>query len=108
MIPLIADNKDTIAKLCREYGIRKLDVFGSAVTGAFDPASSDIDLIVDLGEYDQTVAERYLDFIAALQDFFGYPVELITEPSIKNPYFRENVDQQRVSIYDVTDSYATA
>ncbi len=108
MIPLIADNKDTIARLCREYGIRKLDVFGSAVTGAFDPASSDIDLIVDLGEYDQTVAERYLDFIAALQDLFGYPVELITEPSIKNPYFRENVDQQRVSIYDVTDSYATA
>lgn len=108
MIPLITDHKDTIARLCREYGIRKLDVFGSAATGAFDPDTSDIDFLVDLGEYDAKVAERYLDLIAALEDMLGYRVEMITEPSIKNPYFRAAVDEQRVNVYDASNGKEAA
>ncbi len=72
MIPLNIGNKDAIAALCRKYGIRKLDVFGSATTGAFAPESSDIDFTVDLCEYDHTVAERYLDLIAELEVTLGY------------------------------------
>lgn len=57
MIALIVDNKDTIAELCRRYRIRRLDVFGSAATDTFNPESSDLDFIVNLGDYDATVAE---------------------------------------------------
>lgn len=41
MITLIEDNKDAIVKLCKQYGVRRLALFGSAATGAFDPATSD-------------------------------------------------------------------
>ena len=51
MISLISDNKQAIANLCREFQIKKLDVFGSASTGAFDSDTSDLAFIVDLGEY---------------------------------------------------------
>lgn len=108
MIELIRDNQQAIRDLCRQYGIRKLDVFGSAATGAFDPARSDIDFLVDLGEYTPGTAVRYLDLIADLEDLLGYPVQMVTQPSITNPYFRQAVDAQRVRIYEAPDSEAAA
>ncbi len=108
MISLISDNTDAIADLCRHFGIRKLDLFGSAATGAFDPARSDLDFVADLGEYSPGTAFRFLDFIEALEALLGYPVEMITEPSIRNPLFREAVDEQRVTIYEARDREAVA
>lgn len=108
MIPLISENRDAIAKLCREFRIRKLDVFGSAATGAFDPGSSDIDLIVDLGGYERGVSRRYFRFADALEELFGRKVDLMTEEEIKNPYFRESVEEQRANIYEAGNSEAAA
>lgn len=108
MISLISDNRDAIADLCRRFGIRKLDLFGSAATGTFDPARSDLDFVADLGDYPPGIAFRFLDFIEALEALLGYPVEMITEPSIRNPLFREAVDEQRVTIYEARDREAVA
>ena len=49
MIALIAENKDKIAEICCAYRVRRLDLFGSAASGDFNPETSDIDFIVDLG-----------------------------------------------------------
>lgn len=106
MIPIIAENKDTIARLCREYDIRKLDVFGSAVTGAFEASTSDIDLIVDLGDYERGVSRRYFRFADALERSLGHKVDLLTEEQIRNPYFRERVQDQRINVYTAGDSEA--
>jgi predicted nucleotidyltransferase len=99
MIPLIADNKDAIAAICREFRIRKLDLFGSAATGAFDPETSDVDFIVDLGGYERGVFNRYMRFIDALEYLLGRHVELITDEQIRNPYLRQSVEEQRVNVY---------
>jgi predicted nucleotidyltransferase len=45
MIDLIEHQHEAIAALCRQYGVLRLDLFGSAATGAFDPATSDLDFI---------------------------------------------------------------
>jgi predicted nucleotidyltransferase len=108
MIPLIADNLSRIADLCREYRIRSLDLFGSAATGDFDPADSDIDLICDVGDYEPGVAGRFLDFADALEALFGCKVDLLTEPQIQNPYFRYSVNQSRVPLYEAGDRHAAA
>jgi uncharacterized protein len=108
MIALVADKKDEIAVLCRRFGIRRLDVFGSAVTGAFDPETSDIDFVVDLGEYDETVGARYMDLAVELETLLGRPIDLITEPSIRDPFFRVAIDDQRETIYEARDRKAVA
>jgi hypothetical protein len=42
MIPLIEQHQTAIADLCREFGVAKLEHFGSAANGAFDgPRLSD-------------------------------------------------------------------
>jgi len=108
MIALIESKKDDLAVLCRQFSIRKLDVFGSAVKGTFDPQSSDLDFIVDLGTYERTVADRFLDFADALEALFGRPVDLITEDSIVNPYFRKAVNGARETVFEDRDAAAAA
>ena len=108
MIPLITDNLKAIADLCRQYGMVKLELFGSATTDAFDPETSDLDFIVDLGEYEPGVNRRYIHFAWALEELLGHEVDLLTEANIKNPYFREAVDEQRVTIYEARDRQAVA
>lgn len=108
MIALLASNRDSIEKLCREYGIKKLDVFGSAATGEFNSETSDIDFIVDLGEYERGVSRRYFRFIDALEELFGRHVDLITEEQIRNPYFRQSVQGQRTNVYDARNREAAA
>ena len=108
MIALVADKQDEIAALCRRLGVRKLDVFGSAVTGEFNPKTSDIDFVVDLGEYDDTVGARYMDLAVALEELLERPVDLITEPSIRDPFFKATISDQRETLYEARDRQAVA
>lgn len=108
MIPVISDNTDAIAALCRQFKIRKLDLFGSAATGAFDPVTSDVDFVVDLGEYERGVAKRFFRFAEALEALLGREVDLVTEDSIVNPYFRYAVDRTREPIYEAGDRATVA
>jgi hypothetical protein len=108
MIDLVADKQEEIADLCRRLGIRKLDVFGSAATGTFDPATSDVDFVVDLGEYDETVGRRYMDLALALEEMFRRPIDLVTEPSIRDPFFKAAIADQRENLYEARDRKAVA
>ena len=108
MISLIADNTDAIAAICREYRIRKLDLFGSAATGDFDPETSDIDFVVDLGAYERGVSRRFLQFADALEALLGRRIDVITDEQLRNPYFRQSVQEQRVNVYNAEDSEAAA
>ena len=42
-------DQDAIGELCRRYGVRRLVLFGSAVTDRFDPSRSDVDFLVESG-----------------------------------------------------------
>ena len=45
MEQIVEDNREQIVRLCRQLYVSKLDVFGSATTGEFDPESSDLDFL---------------------------------------------------------------
>ncbi|ABD11555.1 putative nucleotidyltransferase [Frankia casuarinae] len=47
MHPLIETRQAEIQGLCRRLGIRRLDLFGSATSDAFDLDSSDVDVLVE-------------------------------------------------------------
>ena len=47
MTPLIDGKRNEIVDLCRRYRVRAIELFGSAVNDRFDPATSDIDFLVD-------------------------------------------------------------
>lgn len=69
--PELSDYLDEIRLLCDQYQIKTLYVFGSAVQGNFDPMSSDLDFLIDLGEYGHDVVIRFFGLQDALRDLLG-------------------------------------
>jgi len=108
MIDLVENQKQELSALCQRYRVERLDVFGSAANGAFDPSRSDLDFLVRFGQRRPTgeYAERYLDFADALEKLFQRPVDLLTEQSIRNPFLQREVEATRQVVYEQSDSEA--
>jgi predicted nucleotidyltransferase len=88
-----------IKKLCSNHKVKKLYAFGSVLTNRFTN-ESDVDLIVDFDPIDISLyADNYFDFKFALQKILNRFIDLLEEKAIKNPYFRQNLNQQRQLIY---------
>ena len=98
---LIQKKRGELADLCRQYGVERLYLFGSAATGRFRPPSSDLDFIVEMADRQPNAAyaDRYLGFAEELERLFGRPVDLVTEQCIRNPYFRREVEATRQLVY---------
>jgi uncharacterized protein len=83
MIAEIASHREELAQLCRRFGVRRLDVFGSAARDAdFDTATSDIDFLVEFGAQDDDLA-HFLDFKQALEALLARRVDLIDRKAIE-------------------------
>jgi predicted nucleotidyltransferase len=88
-----------ISKLCEVHKVKSLYAFGSVLTNHFTD-ESDIDLIVDFQALDVLdYADNYFDLKFALQDIFKRPVDLLEDKAIKNPYFRQTINQQKQLVY---------
>ena len=82
MIADIATHKDELRQLCRRFGVRRLDVFGSAARGDFDPARSDIDFLVEFAAEKGDLA-HFLEFKEALEALLGRRVDLVDRKAIE-------------------------
>ena len=101
MIPAIETRADELRRLCRRYGVRRLDLFGSAATGPYDPEESDLDFLVEFQpEALDAYADAYFGLLEALGRLFGWPVDLVVESAIKNPYFLQSVERTRTPVYE--------
>ena len=100
MIGIIEQHRGALFDLCRRYGVRRLDLFGSAAKGTFDADASDLDFLVDFDNLTvHDAADRYFGLLNDLEDLFGRKVDLVSARAIRNPYFRQAVDRTRVTLY---------
>ena len=92
-------NNSAISKLCKTHKVKTLYAFGSVLTDKFNE-KSDIDLIVDFQVIDVLdYADNYFDLKFSLEGILKRPIDLLEEKAIKNPYFRQNINQQRQLVY---------
>ena len=94
---LIEMNIDKIIALCRKYKVAKLWVFGSILTPRFND-DSDVDFLVDFDEQRIELldyADNVFGFIHEIEAVVGRKVDLVVNKSIKNRFFREEVDATR-------------
>jgi uncharacterized protein len=97
---LIRDRDDFIA-LCKNHHVKQIYAFGSSVSDKFDPAKSDIDLLVEIDEPDPIEkGEKILSLWDKLEALFKRKVDLLTNPNIRNPYLRQSIEESKVLIYD--------
>jgi predicted nucleotidyltransferase len=61
---------------------------------------SDVDLIVDFNDIDvKDYADNYFDFKFSLQNILNRQIDLLELQAIKNPYFKQVVDQSKELVY---------
>lgn len=100
MIADIATHRDALTELCRRFHVRRLDVFGSAARGDFDPARSDLDFLVELQPLEPgAYVDAFFGLKEGLEQLFAWPVDLVTAASIRNPYFRRGVEHSKALLY---------
>ena len=105
--PRLVAHRDAVAALCRRHGVSRLDVFGSAADGRFDPLRSDYDFIVRFAPLgDLSLAHRYVALTEALESLLGRPVDMMTDHEIDNPYLRSAIEATRQHLYDDTAAKA--
>lgn len=98
---LIEINIEKIKTLCRHYKVNALYVFGSILTSRFNEGS-DIDFLVDFNKAEIPLteyADNFFDFMYALEEVFGRKIDLICDDAVKNPYFREELEETKLKIY---------
>ncbi len=101
MIPLIQDHTDDIAEICRRHHVKRLELFGSAAVGDFNPQTSDLDFLVDYHPFSGPgKADAYFGLLEDLQQLFDRQIDLVVDRAIENPYFRQSVDASKVAIYE--------
>ncbi len=100
MIPEIDRRRAELEALCRRFGVRRLELFGSAAAGGSPGEKSDLDFLVEFEPPTGAgYADRYFGLLEALEGLFGRPVDLVVASAVKNPYFRESIDKTRVLLY---------
>ena len=97
MNPIIEAKKSEIIALCRRYGVRKLDLFGSATGPNWDPERSDFDFVIEFEDYGPEIFERFIDFGDSMEALLDRRVDLISEKRMK-PRFRRSVDETREAV----------
>ncbi len=99
-IPDIRAHLAELEALCRRFGVRRLEVFGSAAAGRLQPETSDLDFLVEFEPLTGAgYADRYFGLLESLEALFGRPVDLVVASAIKNPYFRESVERTKTVVY---------
>ena len=98
---IIETNIHKIIDLCRRFHVRRLWVFGSILPPRFSD-QSDIDLCVDFDRnqielYDY--ANNFFVFLYALEVFLGRKIDITEDSAVRNPYFREELNETRKLIY---------
>lgn len=100
MHPLLASHSASIAALCRRYGVRRLDVFGSAARDDFDEAASDVDLVVEFGpEPASRTLEQYLGLKGDLEALLGRSVDLVELDAMPGTRLKRLIDRARMPLY---------
>ena len=97
---VIEDNLEALRDLCVRYRVTRLEVFGSAATDAFDPKTSDVDLLAEFDlSGEGSALEQYIGFINAAEKLLGYKVDLVNPTQMRNGSFAQGVDATRRPVY---------
>lgn len=97
---LITDNIHRLFALCKRHKVKTLYVFGSILTPRFNDRS-DVDLLVDFNSEinHDNYADNFFDLYHALKSLFGRDVDLVDESSVRNPFFKEELEETKYLIY---------
>jgi len=94
--------KASLVELCQENKVvNKLYLFGSALSPRFDEVLSDVDVLVEASDLPpEERGENLIILWDNLEHLFNRKVDLLTENSLRNPFFKKEIERTKKLIYD--------
>ncbi len=101
MIPEIEQHRDEIISLCKEFGVERLFLFGSATTTNFNPAESDVDFLVlyPAGYEYGPFGSRHFELKNRLEAILNRQVDLVMGRNLRNPVFIHSLQATQQLLY---------
>jgi uncharacterized protein len=100
MVDVLEDKREAIAELCARHGVRRLDVFGSALRDDFRPGESDVDLLVEFGPHEgYALVNAYFGLLDDLRALLGTDVDLLMADAVRNRYIAREIERTRQVLY---------
>jgi len=102
MQAIIEQQKEALIIICEKLKIKSLYAFGSAVSDDKFRDNSDIDFLITFNESisHEEYLENYFQFHYQLRELFNREIDVLTDRSLSNPYFVENINKNKVLIYE--------
>jgi hypothetical protein len=94
-------NRQKLGQFCRERGIARLELFGSALREDFH-SQSDVDLLATLRADARPTLLDWADMQEKLAEVFGHPVDLVSRRAIeqsRNRYRKQSILSTAIPIY---------
>mgnify|MGYP005845689577 FL=1 len=99
MQQLIKDKLEDLKKLCQDYDLKTMYIFGSVCTNEFND-ESDIDLLISFKEISmEKYTDNYFELHYKLEALFNRKIDLLTENSLSNPYFIAEIEDTKQLLY---------
>lgn len=100
MNKLVEEKLNDLHLLCEKYMVDSMFLFGSANTDRFNE-NSDLDFMLSFSKSLPVLdyAEYYFELEESLIKLFNRKIDLVVEKSVKNPYFKEEIDDTKVKVY---------
>jgi len=96
----ISKLKPEIERICRALPIKRLGLFGSALTQDFSP-DSDVDVLVVFDSDEKIdLFDKYFELKEQLTKIFKRNIDLVIDKPFRNPVFRESVEKTRTVLYE--------
>ena len=97
---LIESKLKEVKKICLKHSVAQLYLFGSAASGSFN-SNSDIDFAVVFSTSLKPLehGEAFFGLLDDLEKLFPRQIDLISYRALKNPIFKEELDNSKVSLY---------
>lgn len=102
MFRVTEDQRAHIAELCRRFGVRRLDLFGSVARADFQESRSDLDFLVEfVDEAPRVGLDTYFGLKSGLEGLLGRSIDLVMPDAVTNPYVRADLARDRITVYRV-------
>ncbi|MBK8805832.1 MAG: nucleotidyltransferase domain-containing protein [Bacteroidales bacterium] len=104
MFVKLFESKKELHSIFQQNKVVVAYVFGSAITDAFNE-ESDVDFLVKFPDNLQPLAkgELWWNLHDSLRTYLNREIDIITESSLKNPYFIEEIEKTKQLIYAQQD-----
>ena len=92
--------KPEIERVCQRLSVKRVGLFGSALSQKFSQGS-DIDVLVIFDSSENIdLFDKYFELKEQLEQIFKREVDLVVDKKFKNPVLRKSIAKTRTVIYE--------